>query len=58
MENYQNNMKAGCFECKFNNICNGGCTAHNNVIDISGECSDAYQLLQTIKNINIGGSLS
>jgi radical SAM protein with 4Fe4S-binding SPASM domain len=51
-------MKAGCFECKFNNICNGGCTAHNNVIDISGECSDAYQLLQTIKNINIGGSLS
>jgi phosphoribosylformimino-5-aminoimidazole carboxamide ribonucleotide (ProFAR) isomerase len=42
----------------FNNICNGGCTAHNNVIDISGECSDAYQLLQTINNINIEGSLS
>jgi predicted RNA-binding Zn-ribbon protein involved in translation (DUF1610 family) len=21
LENYQNNVKAGCFECEFNNIC-------------------------------------
>ena len=54
LENYQNNVKAGCFECEFNNICNGGCPAHNNVIDNSGECSGAYQLLQTIKSINTG----
>jgi hypothetical protein len=43
--------------CAFTTSLDGG-SAHNNVIDIAGECSDAYQLLQTIKNINIGGSLS
>ncbi len=53
LENYQNKVKARCSECEFNNICNGGCPAHHNVIDGSGECSGAYQLLKKIKNINI-----
>ncbi len=52
LENYQNKVKASCFECEFNPICNGGCPAHGNVIDASGECSGAYQLLQTIKQTN------
>ncbi len=57
LENYQKNVKANCFKCEFNNICNGGCPAHNNVIDGSSECSGAYQLLKKIKNINTGKSL-
>jgi sulfatase maturation enzyme AslB (radical SAM superfamily) len=35
LENYQNKVKASCFECEFNPICNGGCPAHGNVIDAS-----------------------
>ncbi|SFV87256.1 hypothetical protein MNB_SUP05-SYMBIONT-4-1073 [hydrothermal vent metagenome] len=49
LENYQNNVNANCFDCEFNPICNGGCPAHNNVVDTSNECSGAKQLLTTIK---------
>lgn len=46
---YQDNVEANCAACKFNHICNGGCPAHNNVVDESGECSGAYKLLEVIE---------
>jgi radical SAM protein with 4Fe4S-binding SPASM domain len=48
---YQQSVKANCIRCEFNHICNGGCPAHNNVVDLSGECSGAKKLLTTIKEV-------
>jgi len=50
LELYQNSVRAHCTDCEFNNICSGGCPAHNNVVDSSGECSGAKKLLRTIKH--------
>ena len=49
---HKSNVKANCLNCEFVNICTGGCPAHNEIVDESGECSGAYQLLINIKNIN------
>jgi radical SAM protein with 4Fe4S-binding SPASM domain len=46
LENYQNNVKAGCFECEFNNICNGGCPAHNNVIISSFVMNETHEVAE------------
>ncbi len=48
LEGHQNKVSVSCFECEFNNICNGGCPAHNNVVDESMECSGAKKLLTLI----------
>ncbi|VVH65711.1 hypothetical protein BSPLISOX_1944 [uncultured Gammaproteobacteria bacterium] len=57
LKEYQNNVQANCFDCEFNKICNGGCPAHNNIVDVSGECSGAYHLLRTIKSLNKKGEV-
>ena len=46
---YQDSVKANCSDCEFQKICNGGCPAHNKVVDESGECSGAKKLLTTIQ---------